>query len=103
MNDEETLLVMMRVQLQTLRLKLLVALNQAYPEKLDIATLQAFHEHEGKRRIVRELYYLSEIGFLHTRGRERWRITALGRDFLLGLVDAKGVRETVGFGDIGER
>jgi hypothetical protein len=102
MNDEKVKQVMIKVQLQTLRLKLIVALNQAYPAKLDLATLQALLEHVGQRRIIRELSYLSEIGFLHSRRSKRWRITALGRDFLLGLVDAKGVGEPVGYGDIGE-
>jgi hypothetical protein len=48
------------------------------------------------------LYYLTEIGFLYSRRDKHWRITALGRDFLLGLVEAKGVMDTIMLGDIGE-
>jgi hypothetical protein len=106
MDDEKIKLVMIQVHLQTLRRRLLVVLNKAYPEKLDIVTIQeilhTYHEDEGQIKIARELFYLSEIGFVHSRHKKRWQVSALGRDFLLGLVGAKGVGEPVGYGDIGE-
>lgn len=64
--------------------------------------LSALHEEQGKRFISRELFYLTEIGFLHSRHDKHWRITALGRDFLFGLIEAKGVMDPVMLGDIGE-
>ena len=94
---------MMRVQLQRLRLVLLVDLNRVYPDHLDIPSLMALHDNRGSRSISKELHYLSEIGFLHSRHGKKWRITALGRDFLLGLVEARGVMNPVMDGDIGER
>jgi hypothetical protein len=94
---------MKRVDLQRLRLALLVDLNRAYPTKLDVASLIAIHDHRGRRQLSRELHYLTEIGFLNSRNRKRWRITALGSDFLLGLAEAKGVMDpTMLGGDIGE-
>jgi len=93
---------MTRIDLQRLRLALLVDLNCIYPKTLDVAAMSALHEGRGRRSISRELFYLTEIGFLHSRHDKHWRITALGRDFLLGLVEAKGVMEPVMLGDIGE-
>lgn len=93
---------MTRVQLQRLRLALLVDLNRVYPKTLDLAAFSALHDGGGRKSISRELFYLTEIGFLHSRHDKTWRITALGRDFLLGLVEAKGVMDPVILGDIGE-
>ena len=93
---------MRRIDLQRFRLALLVDLNRTYPKTLDIAALSSLHDGRGQRSISRELYYLTEIGFLHSRRDKHWRITALGRDFLLGLVEAKGVMDPVMLGEIGE-
>ena len=41
--------------------------------------------------IVRELSYLKELRFVSVKRDKRWRIAAQGRDFLLGLVEAKGI------------
>jgi hypothetical protein len=93
---------MQRIHLQRFRLALLVDLNRIYPKTIDIAAISALHEEQGKKFISRELFYLTEIGFLHSRHDKHWRITALGRDFLLGLIEAKGVMDPVMLGDIGE-
>ena len=93
---------MKRINLQRFRLALLVDLNRVYPEMLDATSMAARHEDRGQRTILRELFYLTEIGFLHSSQEQQWRITALGRDFLLGLVEAKGILSPLLLGDIGE-
>lgn len=103
MNRVDARFDMMRVQLQRLRLALLVDLNRVYPEHLDVPSLVALHDDRGSRSISRELHYLAEVGFLRSRHGKKWRITALGRDFLLGLVEARGVMDPVMVGDVGER
>ena len=102
MKHVDARLDMRRIDLQRFRLALLVDLNRIYPKTFDIAALSALHDERSHRSVSRELYYLTEIGFLHSRRDKHWRITALGRDFLLGLVEAKGVMDTIMLGDIGE-
>ncbi|ADV82423.1 hypothetical protein [Terriglobus saanensis] len=81
------------VHLQRLRAALLVDLNRAYPKRLDSPSLAALNSEHGQRRIVRELCYLKELRFVSVKQGKRWRIAALGRDFLLGLVEANGIMQ----------
>ena len=41
--------------------------------------------------IVHELSYLKELRFVRVKRDKRWRIAAQGKDFLFGLVEAKGI------------
>ena len=93
---------MVRVELQRLRSGLLVHLNRCYPHHMDLPYIHAHENEHGSKRLRRELEYLVELGFVKAAKRKRWRITALGRDFLLGLVEAKGLMEPAILGDIGE-
>jgi hypothetical protein len=93
---------MVRVELQRLRSGLLVHLNRCYPHHMDLPQIHTHENEHGSKRLRRELEYLVELGFVKAAKRNRWRITALGRDFLLGLVEANGLMEPTLLPDIGE-
>jgi DNA-binding GntR family transcriptional regulator len=69
---------------------------------MDLPQIHAHENEHGSNRLRRELEYLAELGFVKAAKGKRWRITALGRDFLLGLVEAQGVMEPAMLSDIGE-
>ena len=71
MDIKDPQLDMKRVNLQRFRPALLVDLNRVYPETLDVPSMAALHEDRGRRIILRELFYLTEIGFLHSSQEER--------------------------------
>ncbi len=95
-------LIMDTVHLQRLRAGMLVDLNRCYPRLLDTESLLALDSERDHRSILRELCYLRELGLVSRKKNQRWRITASGRDFLLGLVKADGIMSPNLLDSIGE-
>jgi len=95
-------LIMDTVHLQRLRAGVLVDLNRSYPHLLDIESLLALDSERNHRTVLRELWYLHDLGLVSRKKNQRWRITASGRDFLLGLVKADGIMSPSLLNSIGE-
>ncbi len=98
-----TSLTITRVQLQRIRTEILVLLNKRYPRYLKASDLHAITRLDcGRQTILREIQYLDEIGFVKTKPNDRVRIRALGRDFLLGIIEAKGLLNPAMLDSVGE-
>lgn len=96
-----------RIALQTLRTRILINLDRAYPNRLDAASLHALEsDSPGTRVITRELHYLAEKGFVSITkgdgGSIGTAITSKGRDFVMGEFEETGITPASDYGYTGK-
>lgn len=85
-----------RVHLHSLRTRILIALDEVYPEKMDsVVVAGCIKQDVGRKTVLRELHYLTEKGLvaLDLRAEDHLlaSITARGRDFLAGDIEEVGL------------
>ncbi|MGA2219438.1 MAG: hypothetical protein ABSG51_15215 [Terracidiphilus sp.] len=106
MSDEPTLMIA-REHLRTLRTRVLINLDRAYPSTLEDVIIRSMEsESLGLRTIRRELHYMADKGFVSIEADESGSlhaaITGKGRDLVMGEFEEMGIESAGSYGYTGK-
>lgn len=92
-----------KIELRTLRIRLLIHLDRVYPKRLDDVTLRGLESDEyGLLTVRRELHYLAEKGLVNIKQTRKEImvavISAKGRDLVVGEFEEIGIAPAASYG-----